>query len=341
MSQANQNKKAVILVNVGSPDKPELKYVSRFLFQFLNDRRVIDLPLILQKILVNLIIIPFRMRKSTRLYKRLWTEKGSPLIYLQEQLKNKLNEQLGGEYMVYSVMRYGNPGLKELMKDLESKALEEIILLPLFPQYASSTSGSVFSLFSQLIEKWKAVPKLKKIEQFYNHPAFLDAFEEQSKKFKLDSYDHVIFSFHGLPLRHIQKLHTDIPLTECICEKEMPAHGKYCYKATCYETARLLVDRLKLPEDRFTVTFQSRMSENWLAPFTNDVILEKAKLGMKRILVFAPSFVVDCLETIIEIEQDYNDLFRKLGGVQLDMVEGLNDTEIWIRGLSDIVLKSK
>ena len=335
-----QKKKAVILVNVGSPDKPAVSSVRKFLTEFLNDPRVIDLPFLLRKFLVNIIIIPLRVRNSTKLYKALWTEEGSPLRFYQERLKNGLSKLFSDEYEVFSAMRYGNPHLKAILNEVKQRGMEEIILVPLFPQYASSTTGTVIEFFIKTIQKWEIIPKIKIINQFYYKPGFIDAFLERASRYDIDEYDHVLFSYHGLPDRHILKTHPGKDMYKCACTTEIPDHGTDCYKATCHETTRILARKLNIPSEKFTVCFQSRLSKNWLTPFANEVLKEKAEEGKKNILVFSPAFVTDCLETIIEIKTEYQELFLQYGGEKLDLVESLNDSEVWINGLYNIITET-
>ena len=328
---------AVILVNLGTPDSPALSDVRRYLFQFLNDRRVIDLPLIPQKILVNLIIVPFRSPGSTKLYKRLWSEKGSPLLYYSEQVAADIQTRIGDQYVIFNAMRYGNPDLKKILKDVEKQNFKRLIIIPLFPQYASATTGSVYELIMKQISSWLTFPEIKMVSRFHDHPAFIEAFAAQGAKYDVASYDHVLFSFHGLPLRQINKLHPGKDCLTCLCKTETIPEGKLCYKAACYETARLIAAKMGLPDNEFSISFQSRLSKNWMSPFTDKVLIEKAKTGTKRILVFAPSFVADCLETKVEIEYEYGHLFKEHGGEHLQMVESLNDNAAWIDGLEKII----
>lgn len=328
---------AVILVNLGTPDSPALPDVRRYLFQFLNDRRVIDLPWVLQKALVNLIIVPFRAPKSTKLYEQLWSEKGSPLLYYSEQVAAEIQIRLGDRYKIFNAMRYGNPDLKVILKQVEKQIFKKIIVLPLFPQYASATTGSVFELITRQISSWQTYPNIQMISGFQNHPAFIRAFAAQGAKYDVASFDHVLFSFHGLPLRQINKLHPGQDCLSCACSKQTIPEGKLCYKAACYETARLIAAEISLSSNHYSVTFQSRLSKNWMSPFTDKVLIEKAKSGTKRMLVFAPSFVADCLETKVEIEQEYGHLFKENGGEHLQMVESLNDNIEWINGLEQMI----
>ena len=330
-------KRALLLINVGTPDKPEEKVVRRFLREFLNDRMVIDLPWILQKILVNLIIIPFRVKKSTALYKSLWTAEGSPLLIYLISLSKKLQVKLQTKYTVYPAMRYGNPSLIKVLRQIREDSNTEIIVLPLYPQYASSTTGSVKSKIHGIIKRWRQIPDIRFVEQFYNHEAFIQAFSNQISKYRPLDYDHVVFSYHGLPISHIQKSHPSISCDGCDCEHEMPEHGIFCYKATCYGTTRLLVKSLNIPATRFSVGFQSRLSKNWLTPFTDEIITKLPEEGVKKVLIAAPSFVADCLETIVEIEQEYKELFYNKGGKELTLVKSLNDSDEWVDAVIKIV----
>jgi ferrochelatase len=330
-------KTAVVLANVGSPDQPTLPAVRRYLFQFLNDRRVIDLPWLLQKILVNVIIVPFRASKSTKLYQRLWTEKGSPLVAITNQTRDKLQERLGANYEVMVGMRYQHPSLKKVLQTIKEKHFDKIVVLPMFPHYASSTTGTIAQLVNIEIAKWNVIPELSIISQFYNNPLFINSFAKQICKYKLDEFDHVIFSYHGLPFRHTNKLHPGVKTELCNCDEEMPDHGHFCYKATCYETSRLLAKELNLSKSAYSVAFQSRLTRNWLNPFSDETIIRLAREGKKRLLIAAPSFITDCLETTVEIGIEYQRLFKENGGEVIQLVESLNSNDSWIEALYKII----
>jgi len=332
-----KGQKAVLLVNVGTPDNPGKKAVRKYLFQFLNDKRVIDLPWLVRKFLVNVIIVPFRAAKSTQLYRRLWTSEGSPLLTYSIKLANKLNDSLGDNYRVIPAMRYGNPSLTQALKRLERENPAAIIIMPLFPQYASSTTGSIVEHVFTKMKKWEVLPELKIIDQFFQSPAFIRAYAAQIKKYNPEQYDHILFSYHGLPLRQINKVHPAVNEGNCSCEEDMPAHGVRCYKAACFSTTRLLTRELNLTKENFTTAFQSRLSKNWLTPFSDEIIVDLAKKGKKKLLVAAPSFVTDCLETIIEIGEDYNKIFQENGGEQLTLVSSLNNSGDWVKGLKEII----
>ena len=330
-------KKALLLVNLGTPDKPRKKDVRKYLTEFLNDRRVIDIPWLWQKLLVNLIIVPFRAGNSTKLYKMLWTEEGSPLLIYLNNLADKLQKKLEGEYTVYKAMRYQKPSLYKTLEQIRDKQYDELVLFPLFPQYASSTTGSIVDRVFKKVRQWETMPGMKVIGQYYDHPDFVDAFASQIKSYDPAGYDHVVFSYHGLPNRQINKVHPGNDGVDCVCEKEMPSYGNLCYKATCYETTRLLAGKLNIPEEKYSVGFQSRLSKNWLYPFTDELVADLAKKGYKRVLITAPAFVADCLETTVELEYEYKELFTEYGGEELTLVKSLNDSDEWAEAIIKII----
>ena len=330
-------KTAVILINVGTPDKPTVKAVRRYLSEFLNDRRVIDIPLVLQKILVNLIIVPFRAPKSTKLYLRLWTDKGSPLLYYSEQVQSELQKKLDSKADVFMAMRYGNPSIGKALSAIQKGNYDRVVIFPMFPQYASSTNGTAIQAVIDQIRQWNTIPEIHAVNQFYDHPAFLDAFTERIQSYKPENFDHVVFSYHGLPNRHLEKNHPEESITTCNCETALPKFGKFCYKATCYQTTRELASRLGLKSGQYSVSFQSRLSNNWMTPFTDQNLISRAKQGSKNILVVAPAFVADCLETTVEIGWEYKEMFIENGGENLQMVESLNDSHRWISAMEEIL----
>ena len=330
-------KTAVLLLNVGSPDAPTKKAVRRYLTEFLNDKRVIDLPWLLRKMLVNLIIIPFRVKNSTRLYLQLWTKKGSPLIYLTRDLQQKLQQKMAGKADIYIGMRYGNPGYKKALAEIKQKEYKKVILVPLFPQHAMSTTETALVAAEKEIKKLGIEAEIIQAGQFYDHPKFIDAFVKQAQMHDLSKFDHIVFSYHGLPNRQVEKCHPGIKVEDCSCSENFPQHGKFCYRATCYETSRLISGQLKLKTSDYTVAFQSRLSKNWLTPFTDHTLMELLGKGKKNVLVLAPSFVTDCLETILEIGVEYGEEFLKKGGETLQMVDSLNAEDHWVEALSEII----
>tara|TARA_B100000963_G_scaffold69795_1_gene58139 strand:- start:8291 stop:9304 length:1014 start_codon:yes stop_codon:yes gene_type:complete len=329
----------VLLVNLGTPKSPKTKDVRSYLFQFLNDKRVIDLPWILRKILVNLIIVPFRAPKSAKIYKEVWTDKGSPIIYHTKSLTQKLQKTLGENYYVDYAMRYKDPSIKKTLEKLRQKKLNQIIIVPLFPQFASATNGSVIEEVMKHIQKWWVIPEISFISQFYNEKLFLDAFAEKAKNYIIKDYDEIIFSFHGLPERHVDKVYENSLCRDNNCENGITELNKFCYKATCYETAKQIAKRLKIKKSEYIVAFQSRLDNKWLKPFSDEVIKKQAKKGSKKILCFSPSFVADCLETIIEIGDEYQEIFEEYGGEDVQLVESLNDSDTWVKCLKKMVVE--
>ncbi len=328
---------AVLLLNVGTPEGPERSKVRKFLAEFLNDKRVIDIPWLLRKILVNLIVIPLRATRSSKLYKRLWTDKGSPLLYNGISLKEKLQQKLGDRYIVEFATRYQQPGIKETVDKVLKQNVSTIIVFPLFPQYASSTTGTAVEKLLEIMAAQNNIPAIKTILQYYDHPLYLEAMAGRISNYDYAGYDHILMSFHGLPLRQVNNSHNGKPCGHYNCTMEVTEQNSYCYNAACYATSRLLAEKLSIDTSRYTVCFQSRIAKNWLAPYTDDVIIKLAGMGKKKLLVICPSFTADCLETIIEVGQNYRDLFLRNGGEKLTLVESLNDSEYWVDAISGII----
>lgn len=333
-------KTAVLLINLGTPDSPSVKDVRSYLSQFLNDPRVIDIPWLARKILVNLIIVPFRAPKSAKVYRELWTENGSPLLYYGKKVKDLLQRELDNEHEVHLAMRYKNPSIPDVLEVIRKNNYDRIIVLTLFPQYASASTGSAIEEVLQTIRKWWVIPELKIISQYYNHPRYLEAFVERGRQYNISEYDHVLFSYHGLPERQVDKVHADGLCSHHNCEKEVNDENKFCYKATSHATTRLLASALNIPKEKYTVCFQSRLDQKWIKPFSDEVVKECARKGMKKILVFSPAFTADCLETIIEIGEEYQELFKEHGGEKVQLVESLNDHPLWIQCMKELVLSA-
>lgn len=334
------NRKAIVLVNVGTPDSPKVHDVRKYLTEFLNDRRVIDIPWLLQKILVNLIIVPFRAPKSAKLYQKLWTNEGSPLIVYSERLRDKLQAKLGADDKVFIAMRYQNPSMKHVFQQIAKVGFDQVQIIPMYPQFADSSTGTTIAYAEKLAAKIKNFPPYTFVDQFYNHKGYINAFVTRAREYDLEAYDKIIFSYHGLPMRQIQKSHPDVPAETCHCTRALPSHGSHCYRGTCYETTRLLVRALNIPKDKWEVAFQSRLDDKWIKPYSDKRVEELAKDGAKKLLFFAPAFVADCLETTIEIEDEYLELFREHGGDTLHLVPSLNDSDAWVDGLLQIIAEN-
>lgn len=333
-----KNKTGVLLINLGTPDSPSVADVRSYLSQFLNDPRVIDIPWLMRKILVNLIIVPFRAPKSAKIYQKLWTANGSPLLYYSNRVKDLLQKSLSDDYEVYLAMRYKNPSIPAVMEQMRKRNFSRIIVLPLFPQYASASTGSAHDEVMRVLRKWWVIPDVAFISQYYDHPAFVRAIVDIGQKYRHEQFDHVLFSYHGLPERQVDKVYDEGVCADHNCENEITEENKFCYKATCYATTRMLAESLNIPKEKYTVCFQSRLDEKWLKPFSDKVVEECAKKGMKKLLVFSPAFTADCLETIIEIGEEYQHIFKEHGGEKVQLVESLNDHPLWISCLKEIVL---
>lgn len=331
------NRTAVLLINLGTPDSPSVGDVRSYLFQFLNDPRVIDIPWLLRKLLVNFIIVPFRAPKSAKVYRQLWTEDGSPLLYYGEKVVRLLQEELPDNYTVYLAMRYKNPSIKDVLKKIYREKYDRIIVLTLFPQYASASTGSALEEVMKYVRKWWVIPDINFVSQYYEHPRYIEAFVDRGRKYRIEDYDHVLFSYHGLPERQVDKVHGEGTCAEHKCTTEINEANRYCYRATCYATTRLIASALGITPDRYTVCFQSRLDEEWLMPFSDKEVIRCAREGMKKILVFSPAFTADCLETTVEIGIEYQELFEEHGGEKVQLVESLNDHPIWISCLKNLV----
>ncbi len=340
LKMSNNSKVGVLLVNLGTPDSPSVADVRKYLREFLMDRRVIDMPYLQRFLLINLIIAPIRGPKSAKVYKELWTEKGSPLKFYGEELTVLLQNAMGNDYQVELAMRYQNPSIKVGLDKLKDKGLSKIVVIPLYPQYASSSTGSTMEKVMEEVGKWEYIPELSIIDSFPTHPTFIKAFTEIGKKYiqKLD-WDHYIFTYHGLPERHLIKADcTNTCLKKENCCETLHAQNRLCYRAQCFATTRELVRELNIPEDKYTITFQSRLLKDpWIKPYTDDVIKTLPERGKKKVLAFVPSFVADCLETTIEVGEEYKELFEEYGGEHWEMVESLNTNEIWVQCLKELV----
>lgn len=333
-------KQAVLLINLGTPDAATALKVGKYLAQFLNDKRVIDIHPLGRFFLVNFIIVPFRSFSSSKLYQHIWQKEGSPLLINSLKLKDKLQENLGNDYVVELAMRYQKPSIKNALEKLREQKPSKIHILPLYPQYASSSTGSTIEEVLNQIKNWEVIPNLNVISKFYDHPAFVEALLDEAKNYRHEDYDHIVFSYHGLPERQIKKASAHYGNNTCQmgnCCNKITQNNQFCYRANCFETTRKLVAALNLPESKYTSSFQSRLDDKWLKPYSDKVIEELGKKGAKKILVFSPAFVADCLETIHEIGTEYQLLFEKNGGEKITLVNSLNANEAWVKAVRQIV----
>jgi ferrochelatase len=329
-------KKGVLLVNLGTPDSPEVSDVRTYLDEFLMDERVIDINAFKRTLLVKGIIVPFRSPKTSKLYKEIWDENGSPLLYFSKIQVAMVQEKLGDEYHVELAMRYQNPSIASALDKLKAAMVESIQVIPLFPQYASASTGSVIQKVMELVGKWQTIPPISFINSFHDNELMIDTFAQNAEKYQPESYDQILFSFHGLPERQLKKC--DHSGQHCLkkndCCATLTDVNKFCYSAQCHDTARLIAKRLNIPAEKYSVCFQSRLGkEPWVQPYTSEVLKELAEKGKKRLLVFCPAFVADCLETLYEVSVEYHEEFRALGGEEVQLVASLNDDPKFIEAL--------
>lgn len=336
------NKKGILLVNLGTPDSPSTADVRKYLDQFLMDERVIDINPIKRNLLVRGIIVPFRSPKSAKIYKEIWTEEGSPLLIYGNSVRDIIAERLGDDYHVELAMRYQSPSIPDALERLKQAKVDSIKIVPLFPQYASASTGSVHQLVMEIVSKWQAIPSLNFVNSYYDHPGMIKVFADNARKYlDKEQWDHILFSFHGIPERQMRK--ADVSGEHCLkvdnCCATITENNKFCYSAQCHQTAKLLVQELALEKDKYTLCFQSRLGNDpWMKPYTSDVLKDLAAKGVKKILVLCPAFVADCLETLYEITFEYHEEFVELGGEKVQLVESLNDHPDWINVLEDIIL---
>lgn len=333
-------KTGVLLVNLGTPDSPAVPDVRKYLQEFLMDGRVIDIPYPNRWALINLIIAPFRAPKSAKVYRELWTERGSPLKFYGEDVQRLVQQALGEEYLVELAMRYQSPSIDAGLETLRRAGVQEIVVIPFFPQYASASTGSVYEKVMGIVGTWQTIPRIRFTNTFFDHPKFIRAFADTARKYVAQTdFDFFLFSYHGLPERQITK--GDLTGHTCkfgVCCDTLTPANQLCYRAQCFATTRLLVQELGLPEGTYTTSFQSRLGRTpWVQPYTDDVVKALPGQGKKRVLAFSPAFVSDCLETTIEVGEEYKELFEAAGGEHWQLVESLNANPLWVELLVELV----
>lgn len=317
----------VVLINLGTPKAPNVRSVRKYLHEFLTDYRVIRAPWIKRQLLVRGIIVPNRVRESTMTYQKVWTEEGSPLLVYGKRVKKDLQQALGGEYVVSLGMRYQEPSIQHALDAV--KHCKKITVIPLFPQYASATTGSVQEEVMRILSRWECIPEMHFIHEFATNPGFIEAFTSQIPHIE---YDHALISFHGLPMKQL-------PYAQCslgTCCNQLSSSNHTCYGAQCFATAKALAEKAGFSS--YSVSFQSRLGKDpWMQPFTSEVVVELAKKGIRKLLVLCPSFVADCLETIYEIGEENREIFKENGGEELYLSPCPNDNPLWVEALMSMV----
>ncbi|MBL6448402.1 ferrochelatase [Fulvivirga sp. 29W222] len=332
----------VLVVNLGTPDEPEYKAVKRYLTEFLMDGRVIDIPFWKRFLLVNGIIAPFRSRKVAKEYKKLWTRKGSPLLTHGLVLVHKLLQKFDSSpwnVEVELAMRYQNPSIEMALKRLRIKGVDELIVFPLFPQYASATTGSVNQKVMEIISQWQVIPSIQFLNSYHSHPEFINAFAAKVLgDISQHQPDHVLFSYHGIPERHLDRIRNESDYCNSACNCSDGEHQQYCYRSACFHTSKLIAESIGLETSSYSTSFQSRLGKDpWIQPYTDATIEELARNGVKNLLVVSPSFVADCLETTLEIGEEYRDLFLEHGGEKFNFTESLNTDNHWVEAVFNII----
>lgn len=332
-----QSTVGVLLVNLGTPNSPSPKDVYKYLIEFLTDERVIDTSWLKRQLLVRGVIVPSRYRQSAKAYQAIWMPEGSPLKVYGYRVKAALQSRLGDDFRIELAMRYCSPSIPETLDRL--KGVRQLIVLPFFPHYASATTGSVHQKVMEELVTWDIIPETVLISHYETHPGMIQAFCSAAAPYTLSDYDHILFSFHGLPKRLLCKADRN---QHCLktenCCAQLTSINQDCYSAQCHATARSIAKALKINSDRYSISFQSRLGkEPWLEPYTSEVINNFPKQGKKKVLVFCPSFICDCLETTYEIGVEYAQEFKHSGGIQLDLVPGLNEQPQWIDALIDLI----
>lgn len=326
-------KKGLLLINLGTPNNPDTRSVKRYLAEFLSDKRVITLPSFLRYILLYGAIIPFRSKQSAHAYQQIWTPKGSPLLVNSQLLLEKVQARLGENYQVALGMRYGAPSIQMALEELQN--CQDITVLPLYPQYSSSATGSSIEVVLNYFSKKNVIPTLYVIRDFHQHPSFIHALATVIRPYRTD-HDYFLFSYHGLPVQHIVQ-------GGCLkqCQAQCPPiteNDSGCYRAQCFQTTRSLALALHLNNKHYGTSFQSRLGKTpWIQPYTDDVLNSLAEQGIKRLAVVCPSFVADCLETLEEIAIRAKAQWCNLGGKELTLIPCLNAHDNWVEAITQII----
>ncbi len=328
--------KGVLLVNLGSPDSTDPKDVKRYLDEFLMDPRVIDVPFWFRSFLVRGIILNTRPKKSAEAYQRIWWDEGSPLIVISERLQKKVQQKT--TVPIALAMRYGSMTLKKGLQELVDLGVDEILTIPLYPQFAMATTETIDVKVEELKSEFFPHLKITSFEAFYNKPEYIEVLSKSiSEKLENLDYEHLLFSYHGVPERHIRK--SDITKSHCkidgsCCVTDSKAH-QFCYRHQCLKTTAMVAAKLKLAPGTFSTSFQSRLGfDPWLQPYTDRTIERMGLKGVKKMAIVTPAFVSDCLETLEEIAMEGEEIFHEAGGKELTVIPCLNDRDDWVEVLT-------
>jgi len=330
--------KGVLLVNLGSPDSPSVPDVRRYLREFLMDGRVLDVNWLLRFCIVHFAILPRRPRQSAEAYRTIWTPAGSPLVVTSRNVQAKLQERVS--VPVELAMRYQNPSVPQAVRSLAQKRVDEVLLIPLFPHYAMSSFETAVERVKEVAAELAPQMRIQVQPPYFQEPDYVAALVGSAEEFLRRGYDHLLFSFHGLPERQIRK--SDPTGGHCLvvencCATASPAHAT-CYRAQCFKTVSAFVKQAKVPEGKYSIAFQSRLGRDpWLRPYTDHELPRLAAGGVRRLLVICPAFVSDCLETLEEIGLRGRETFLAAGGTDLTLIPCLNENSLWVRALEKMV----
>jgi protoporphyrin/coproporphyrin ferrochelatase len=339
------HKKIILLANLGSPNSPEVKDVKPYLAEFLMDEKVIDVPYWLRYLLVKGLIVPFRSPKSAKAYQSIWTKEGSPLIVINKKLARKVQEVSG--LPTYYCMRYANPTPSSVLDTIikENLDVQEVILVPMYPHYAMSSYETAIDHVKASYKNGNYPFTLKIVPPYYNEPAYIASLAESISPYLANDYDHILFSYHGIPERHLPKTQPQITKNHCLqcencCKTPNEAH-QFCYRHQVIETTKLVTQSLGLDDQKVSWSFQSRLGQDkWLKPYTAQQFENFPKHGIKKLLVVCPAFVSDCLETLEEIQEEGKEEFLHAGGEVFDVVPCLNTNQLWVETIIDFVQKA-
>jgi ferrochelatase len=332
--------KGILLVNLGSPDSPSVPDVRRYLREFLMDGRVLDTNWLARFCIVNFAILPSRPKQSAEAYEKVWTAAGSPLIAISRNVKNKLQARVS--IPVELAMRYQNPSIPSAVKALAAKGVDSLLLIPLFPHYAMSSFETAVERVREVAATEAPRMRIEVQPPFFDHPDFITALVASARDYLGRDFDHLLFSFHGLPERHLRK--SDPTGSHCLakencCEVFSPAHAT-CYRAQCFKTAAAFVKEANIPTEKYSVAFQSRLGRDpWLKPYTDYVLPLLANRGIRKLLVICPAFVSDCLETLEEIGIRGRETFLAAGGAESTLIPCLNEHPRWLEALEKMIVR--
>jgi ferrochelatase len=334
------SKQGVLLINLGSPDSTAVSDVRTYLREFLMDGRVIDAPFPIRWAIVHLAILPFRPKQSAHAYESIWSKEGSPLVVTSKKVAKSLQERLGSGIPVELAMRYRNPSIRDGIRRLKDRGVTDLLVVPLFPHYAMSSFETAAVRAREVAEKLAPEMNVTIAPPYYDHPEYIAALVASAADHLKGGYDHLLFSFHGIPERHLRK--GDPTRCHCLkapdcCNVPSPAHAT-CYKAQCLATVRAFVKEAGIPEGKYSVSFQSRLgSDPWLQPYTDKELERFGSEGVGKILVICPAFVSDCLETLEEIAMQGKESFLEAGGTEFGMIPCMNEHPRWIEALAKLV----